>query len=262
MNQNDNSQEKSAIDSSRMIKVGKWLLGLGILFLIFTPWAFTRSLGIDWLDFTETGPIGDTIGGITAPFINLVGAALVYMSFLAQMRANEIQRKASNDQYKILLDEMEHRKYAAEKESINTFFKQTEDIWDRLDGYYSDTGIFHYLYNKLAGYDDRLNSLKHPIEAQSNAYRKVIVAMNKLSQLYDTIYLSGLDSGDRQMMFDQYTYLILERLDFFVKFSETLFKYENKKGMSKPTQQIFEAYKKEYESLYGILKNTVDERKI
>lgn len=44
--------------------------------------------------FKDTDAIGDTIGGITAPFLNLAGAVLIYLSFSQQMEANKIQFNA------------------------------------------------------------------------------------------------------------------------------------------------------------------------
>jgi hypothetical protein len=40
-------------------------------------------------DFTITGNIGDTIGGITAPVVGLLGTILVYFALLAQIDANK-----------------------------------------------------------------------------------------------------------------------------------------------------------------------------
>ncbi len=52
---------------------------------------FTRPSFSSFFDFTQTGPIGDTIGGITAPFFNLLAAILIFISFRAQVKANSIQ---------------------------------------------------------------------------------------------------------------------------------------------------------------------------
>lgn len=67
------------------------------LFLViggcFAPWLFT-GLGCERLDFTETGQIGDTIGGVMGPFIAMAGVFfLTFVAFLMQVRANEIQRE-------------------------------------------------------------------------------------------------------------------------------------------------------------------------
>ncbi|MCA6381350.1 MAG: hypothetical protein IM610_16570 [Cytophagales bacterium] len=40
----------------------------------------------------DSGQIGDTIGGMTAPFIGLINAYLVFGAFKTQIRANELQR--------------------------------------------------------------------------------------------------------------------------------------------------------------------------
>jgi len=70
-----------------------------------TPYLLTQfSSGISFLG---TGEIGDTIGGITAPFVNLLAAYLVYKSFTAQIRANAQQRDDHNEQMEVL--KKEHR---------------------------------------------------------------------------------------------------------------------------------------------------------
>ena len=46
------------------------------------------------IDFTETGQIGDTIGGIMGPFVGILAAVLTFMAFWIQYQANEEQRLA------------------------------------------------------------------------------------------------------------------------------------------------------------------------
>jgi hypothetical protein len=45
-------------------------------------------------DFVAGGTVGDTIGGLTAPIINLISVILIYLSFKQQFNANEIQKQA------------------------------------------------------------------------------------------------------------------------------------------------------------------------
>lgn len=53
------------------------------------PYMFTQwSWGVEFGDVT--GPIGDTIGGLTAPFLSLVGSILVFAALRAQIQANEL----------------------------------------------------------------------------------------------------------------------------------------------------------------------------
>lgn len=57
--------------------------------------------------------VGDTIGGITAPFINLIAVYLVWRSFQAQAEANKIQSDA-------LITEREKISYEQQAANINT----------------------------------------------------------------------------------------------------------------------------------------------
>lgn len=69
------------------------LLVIGLCFF-FLPIIFIQP----WsgISFEGTGEIGDTIGGITAPFLSFFGSILVYMALKAQIDAN----KQINDQFK------------------------------------------------------------------------------------------------------------------------------------------------------------------
>ena len=72
----------------------------------FAPWLFTGE-GCDRLDFTKTGHIGDTIGGVMGPFIAMAGVFLTFVAFLMQVRANEIQREQLHKSFN--LKQLEHK---------------------------------------------------------------------------------------------------------------------------------------------------------
>lgn len=76
----------------------KWLLLIGGLVIIIMPFILTGQYFHEHFNFTATGQIGDTIGGITAPFMNLIGAFLVFYALQAQVKANElIQNQIDKD---------------------------------------------------------------------------------------------------------------------------------------------------------------------
>lgn len=79
-----------------------FIVFIGILFA--SIYIFTKPAFISGFDLSNKGAIGDTIGGITAPIINLLGAVLVYMSFQAQINANKIQSD-------LLKTEVENQRY-------------------------------------------------------------------------------------------------------------------------------------------------------
>jgi hypothetical protein len=63
------------------------ILGL-IIFL--TPIILTLPAFNNLFDLSDKGEIGDTIGGITAPFINSIAAILVFIAFKEQVKSNDL----------------------------------------------------------------------------------------------------------------------------------------------------------------------------
>ncbi|UTW62863.1 putative phage abortive infection protein [bacterium SCSIO 12741] len=65
--------------------------GVVILFSFFSPIIFVQETILGF-NFTTTGPIGDTIGGIMNPFIAIAGVFLTFLAFYIQFKANRLQR--------------------------------------------------------------------------------------------------------------------------------------------------------------------------
>jgi hypothetical protein len=82
----------------KTLKRAKWLFATGLVLVVLAPFIFTREFLWDKLDFHETGQIGDTIGGITSPIVNLIGAVLVYFALKAQIEANMIIQRQLDEQ--------------------------------------------------------------------------------------------------------------------------------------------------------------------
>ena len=112
--------------------IGKLFIAF-VLFVIIAPFLFTRFQ----IHFDETGQIGDTIGGITAPIINTFAALLVYFAFKAQVEANKVQSKA-------LVEERERTK---NEQAFNSAINELDwcaDEYERLsfnDRYGADAMI-------------------------------------------------------------------------------------------------------------------------
>ena len=76
-----------------------YALSAGIFLMILAPILLTQFSG--YFSFMDTGPIGDTIGGITAPISGLLGAYLVFLALKAQVDANKaIQRQIDGQNIK------------------------------------------------------------------------------------------------------------------------------------------------------------------
>jgi len=68
-----------------------WIFPFLIFLSFISPWLFTRNWGN--VDFSTTGQIGDTIGGLASPFINLLSAILIYLTFKEQIESNNLTRR-------------------------------------------------------------------------------------------------------------------------------------------------------------------------
>lgn len=84
-----------------------------IIFSFFAPTIFTKPTDNLNLDFTTTGQIGDTLGGIMNPFIALGGVLLTFLAFYMQIKANQIQISQFNQN----LQNEKNNKISDEKKS-------------------------------------------------------------------------------------------------------------------------------------------------
>lgn len=69
------------------------------VFALFAPATFTMPAK-DGKGFSDTGEIGDTIGGLMSPFINLAAVIVTGLAFYMQYRANRLQVVIFTDQLK------------------------------------------------------------------------------------------------------------------------------------------------------------------
>lgn len=84
------SQSYSKAFDSQFYKMFVPLVILIVLFL-FLPYLLTTRSLFD-IDFSDTGQIGDTIGGILGPFIAIGATLLTFLAFWVQYKANEQQK--------------------------------------------------------------------------------------------------------------------------------------------------------------------------
>lgn len=84
------------------------LMAIFLVIVFVIPFFLTRAWGPECLKFTEsTGWIGDTLGGITAPFIGFVNILLLIWTLHKQIDFNKKQLAAQkNEQYKAAFFQM------------------------------------------------------------------------------------------------------------------------------------------------------------
>ncbi len=67
-----------------------WIILIsGIILTFVAPLILTRPALFQLFDFSETGSIGSTIGGITAPILSFIGILLILVSLLEQYKVNK-----------------------------------------------------------------------------------------------------------------------------------------------------------------------------
>jgi hypothetical protein len=113
-NTNQPKSENSSINNTTIDwKIITLLISAFVLliFSIFAPFIFTRNSASSDFDFSLTGQIGDTIGGIMNPFVAIAGVIVTGLAFYVQYKANKQQRelflkeqKQSNSQLQKQID--------------------------------------------------------------------------------------------------------------------------------------------------------------
>ena len=136
------------------MKRARILLIVGVILILLAPLILTRALGI--IDFSNTGQIGDTIGGITAPIASLVGSILVFFALETQIEANQIIQKHEESQK-----------------------KQLQNLLDQFKMLREDINDFSYITFKSDSTDEEKNSVSYLTRTGRDAFRQVIVGMKQ-----------------------------------------------------------------------------------
>lgn len=118
--------------------VGTFFTVVAITIVCFFPAWFT---GKGSLDFTQTGPIGDTIGGIMGPFIAIIASLLTFLAFWVQYKANQQQRMD------MALERFENNLFQmiSQQESITDNLRYSSD--GSSETLASGRAVFEYIYH-------------------------------------------------------------------------------------------------------------------
>lgn len=121
----ENQRKQKEEEIYKNLKKAKWILYLGITFTLLSPFVLTMGAQFHIFDFSDTGQIGDTIGGITAPIVNILGAILVFYALRAQIEANKLIQDQFYEQKK---EELENKNTQHISELYKDFVKNIEDF--------------------------------------------------------------------------------------------------------------------------------------
>ena len=196
-----------------------WFLLIALL-ICCLPWLFTQ---FSILNFTETGQIGDTIGGIMGPFIAIAAAGLTFIAFWVQYKANhELIKENSRNHfenrfYKMLdihLESVAELNKRKENEKIDSIFH----VWCiEIENLFS----FLKIQSDFGGYIDEIKE-KYKNDPDSKEFRDFLISMQRSHEIleqvvFETVYslffngsTSMLRYGDSHQTFlaNQYASII------------------------------------------------------
>ncbi|MBL6445667.1 hypothetical protein JMN32_05065 [Fulvivirga sp. 29W222] len=154
-----------------------------------------------FFDLSNSGPIGDTIGGITAPIINLVGAILVYISFKAQIAANKVQERAIDGERN---RNRQQQNFSSSLKLLELCRKEFDDLTYKSGKNQIETG-----QDSLRQYINKLKTPNSDEVIHKTAYHLSLYAsVNKLSMLMKRV-------SKLEMFKDDKIYLALLIQDFY-----------------------------------------------
>ncbi|MCD8413615.1 hypothetical protein [Tenacibaculum finnmarkense] len=153
MNIEKNNRKNKTDKIAKSLKNAKWFIRIGIFICIVAPLIATQKAFLEPFDFTQTGQIGDTIGGITAPIVNIIGAILVFYALKAQIEANRLIQDQFDDQKE---EELNRKKLVYITEQVNII---RADLNDFTFSYRKDN--YKYNYSGADGIYEFLKSIKN-----------------------------------------------------------------------------------------------------
>jgi len=248
-------KEKMTIQKKALI-----IIVIGIILIVVSPILLTRDFGL--ISFLETGNIGDTIGGISAPITGLIGSILVFYALKAQIDAN-----------KLIYDQFEYQKQEESYKKLSLY------ITSQLDFIRQDINDLNYRATRTTVTNKNENEKTEYIDVKGTAAigevlyqsgffnysrntESIFVKMpnlkliqnilERLLSLMEKIDRSDFLIEDKKHLLNVLDYTYLNKLQPFLKKHES-----ERKKLSKGTninygipEEIYEVYDKINERYY------------
>ena len=176
----DNTKIEKGEEIEKIDWFSKGLLLLAFFILIFSlisPFLFTREpIDNGFIFSSQTGYIGDTIGGIMNPFISIVGVIVTGLAFYMQFKANKLQRELFNKEIDKNKEQFEFQKFESKLyEMLRIHRDNVSDF--RIEGY---------------DFEEKSNHLNQPVSltryVKDTIGRKVFVTMHTELECIIKIY--------------------------------------------------------------------------
>lgn len=189
---------------NRLIKNGLIICLILSVFSFFAPLILTEE-SISFVSFKGKGEIGDTIGGITAPFIGLVSAILVYLALKAQIEANvQVSSQFQLQKFENQFYEM----IRLHKENVNEMSIKGYD--NEVVEFYRYTDLENEIFEKESFSEQGITSY--------TSGRKVFVTMlTELKAIYEMVEAKIPEDDDYELLSISYS-VFFDGLENFERF--------------------------------------------
>lgn len=205
-----------------------WAASIILVLSIFAPYLFTKlAWGVEFGE--DTAPIGDTIGGITAPFLSLLGSILVFAALKAQIDANSaVQKQFEKQENDLRLESI--NKIELLTVDLDSIIKDIELRAERIKEYFEKERAKPFelnvlkrtssmVYSRILEFE-RLSIYKGFKEFKSNRtewighYNKLYRIFDYLPDFFDSLYL--LHDRHVKDIFDQKMSIRKKLMDLMV----------------------------------------------
>lgn len=181
-----------------------------LLLVVISPFLFTLPAIFAKLNFSESGQIGDTIGGLTSPVIGFFGAILVYLSFQQQLKANQIQSAALENEIK---RSQQDRRYNSLSHDIDVL-RQEINSFQLLKSDMIGTNAIYQFKEMFVSTTDKETITKIIMNAEP--YKNFYFLIATTGNIYDGVINSNLEIWDMTLLHRKLIYLYTSKLAIYL----------------------------------------------
>ncbi|RXG16562.1 putative phage abortive infection protein [Leeuwenhoekiella aestuarii] len=192
-----------------------------IIFSIIAPFIFTRKSASSDFDFSLTGQIGDTIGGIMNPFVAIAGVIVTGLAFYVQYKANKQQRelflseqKQSNSQLQKQIDNQnrQNKIQLFESQFYEMLKLHRENVTEmRINGYDFEENGKLKKFEKTTEGRKIFVTMKTELESILSLYSKDNKLTKNGFQKCYLLFFSGLNEYERAFPEDENFIFLLKK---------------------------------------------------
>lgn len=166
---------------------------IGLIILIFIPLLLTQpTLFTGIFNYSQTGQIGDTISGITMPFLTLLGAFLTFLAFWIQIKANKTQTEQFKKQ------DLDTKRDRFENKFYELLKIQRDNVTEmeiRGNGNLTGRRCFIHMFNELRFIYSLTINVYRQIKAKNKSINE-----NELFNLSYLLFFYGLGTKSNKIL--------------------------------------------------------------